>query len=82
MLKVEILGTGCAKCQKLEENAREAVRQLGLEAEVVKVSDLNTIMSYGVMMTPALAVDGEVKVQGKVPTPAEITSILATSVES
>lgn len=79
-MKLEILGTGCAKCTKLEEVTRAAVRDLGLEgAEIVKVEDIPTIMQYGVMMTPALVVDGEVVVSGKVPSPAEVTSLIATA---
>lgn len=77
-MKVQILGTGCPKCHKLEANTLEAVKQMGIDAEVVKVTDLNAIMNFGVMMTPALAVDGQVKTVGKVPDVAEITSILAT----
>ncbi|NLT35753.1 MAG: thioredoxin family protein [Gaiellales bacterium] len=77
-MKVQILGTGCPKCHKLEANTLKAVKQMGLDIEVVKVTDLNAIMNFGVMMTPALAVDGQVKTVGKVPDVAEITSILAT----
>lgn len=65
MMKVQILGSGCAKCKLLEEHARQAVAELGLDAEVVKVSDIDEIMDMGVMMTPALALDGEVKSAGK-----------------
>jgi small redox-active disulfide protein 2 len=71
-MKIEILGTGCAKCNKLEELAREAVAESGSDAEIVKVKDLNAIMGYGVMITPALVVNGEVKSAGKVPTKEEI----------
>lgn len=80
-MKVEILGTGCAKCHKLEQNATEAVKNLGLAAEIVKVTDLDAILSYGVMMTPALALDGKVMVVGKVPSVAEITTMLAGAAE-
>jgi small redox-active disulfide protein 2 len=65
-MKIEILGTGCPKCKKLFENAAEAVKAAGIQAEVVKVEDINAIMNSGVMITPALAVDGEVKSAGKV----------------
>jgi small redox-active disulfide protein 2 len=75
-MKVQILGTGCPKCQLLEKNAREAVARLGLQADVVKVSNLDEIMNMGVMMTPALAVDGVVKAAGKVLTPDQIAGIL------
>ncbi|MBN2078088.1 MAG: TM0996/MTH895 family glutaredoxin-like protein [Spirochaetes bacterium] len=66
-MKLEILGSGCAKCARLEELARQAASELGIEADIVKVKDIDQIMSYGVMITPALVVDGEVKVAGKVP---------------
>jgi small redox-active disulfide protein 2 len=72
MKKIEILGTGCPKCNQLEERAKEAVKGLGIEAEVVKVKDIKAISSYGVMITPALVVDGVVKVAGKVPKTEEI----------
>ncbi|HPA73278.1 MAG TPA: thioredoxin family protein [Spirochaetota bacterium] len=71
-MKIEILGTGCAKCNKLEELAREVVAESGSDAEIVKVKDLNAIMGYGVMITPALVVNGEVKSAGKVPSKEEI----------
>jgi small redox-active disulfide protein 2 len=76
MEKVQILGTGCAKCNQLAENARMAVHQLGLQCEVVKVSDIRKIMDFGVMITPALAVDGNVKVSGKVLSVEEIKELL------
>jgi len=74
---IQILGTGCPKCQKLEENARQAATELGLEFEVVKIKDLQQIMAFGVMITPALVVDGVVKVAGKVPGVEEIKRLLA-----
>jgi len=77
MKKVQILGTGCPKCKKLAENAQAAVRELDLDCDVVKVTDLNEIMTFGVMITPALAIDGQVKVVGKVPSPDEIKKMLA-----
>jgi len=77
MKLVQILGPGCAKCEKLKHNAEEAVRQSGVEATVEKITDIVTITSFGVMMTPALAVDGEVKVVGKVPSVEEIKHLLA-----
>lgn len=75
-MKIEVLGTGCAKCSKLYESAKAAVATAGVDAEVVKVTDLAEIMQRGVMITPALAVDGEVRVSGKVPKPAEIARLL------
>ncbi|OGF99604.1 MAG: redox-active disulfide protein 2 [Candidatus Glassbacteria bacterium RIFCSPLOWO2_12_FULL_58_11] len=77
MKKLQILGTGCPKCQKLTENAEAAAKELGLEYELEKVKDINEIMKFGVMMTPALAVDGEVKVSGKVPEIDEIKKYLS-----
>ena len=77
MKKIQILGTGCAKCKKLADNAETAARELTLEFEMEKVTDINEMMKYGVMMTPALVVDGEVKVVGKVPSADEIKKMLA-----
>lgn len=71
-MKIEILGTGCPKCKKLAELANEAVTELGIAAEIVKVDKISDIMNYGVMITPALAIDGKVKVSGKLPTKDEI----------
>jgi small redox-active disulfide protein 2 len=67
MKKIQILGTGCAKCQKLAAVADEAARALGAPYELTKVTDLKEIMGFGVMATPALVVDGDVKLTGKVP---------------
>jgi small redox-active disulfide protein 2 len=66
-MKVQILGTGCPKCKKVAETAERAVRELGTDAEIEKVTDINDIMNFGVTMTPALAIDGDVKVSGKIP---------------
>ena len=79
-MKIQILGTGCAKCHKLENNAREAVAGMGVDAEVEKVTDLDAIISYGVMMTPALAIDGQVKITGKVPDVADIRSMISEAI--
>ena len=76
MKKIQILGTGCPKCKKLTENAETAAKELGIEYEIEKVTDINGIMNFGVMMTPALAVDGEVKVVGKVSSVKEIIKML------
>ncbi len=76
MKKIQVLGTSCPKCRKLTENAEAAVKQLGIECEVSKVSDINEIMKFGVMMTPALAVDGNVKAVGKVLSPEQIKHLL------
>ena len=66
-MKIEILGMGCSNCNKLYQNALEAVKQIGKEVEVTKVEDIKKIMAYGVMSTPALVIDGVVKTAGKVP---------------
>ena len=76
MKKIQILGTGCPKCKKLTENAEAAAKELGIEFEIEKVTGINEIMKFGVMMTPALAVDGEVKAVGKVLSPGEIKGML------
>lgn len=77
MKLLQVLGPGCAKCTKLKENAEAAVKELGIEAAVEKITDINVITGFGVMMTPALAVDGEVKVVGKVPSTDEIKQLLS-----
>ena len=71
-MKIQVLGTGCAKCEKLAENAKKAAEESGISCEVEKITDMKQIMAMGVMMTPALAVDGKVKVVGKIPSPDEI----------
>lgn len=76
MKKIQVLGTGCAKCTKLAENARRAAEELGIEYELVKVTELQEIAGFGVMQTPALAVDGEVKLVGKVPKPEALKKFL------
>ena len=76
MKKLQILGTGCAKCQKLAENTKQAADNLGIDYEIEKVTDINRIMSFGVMSTPGLAVDGKVLVTGKVPSPADLEKLL------
>jgi small redox-active disulfide protein 2 len=76
MKKLQILGTGCPKCQKLGELAETAAQELGIEYEIEKVREIDKIMEFGVMMTPALAVDGEVKAAGKVPSVEEIKEML------
>ncbi len=77
MKRIQILGTGCPKCKKLAENAEAAAKELGIEFEIEKVTGINDIMKFGVMMTPALVVDGDVKVVGKVPSTDEINQMLA-----
>ena len=76
-MKIEILGTGCPKCKKLFENAQEAVKNLGAAADVVKVEDIQQIMNAGVMLTPAIAIDGEIKSSGKVLSIDEIKKLIS-----
>ncbi len=76
MKLVQVLGPGCPKCEKLKKNAETAVQELGIEAAVEKVTDMDVITGFGVMMTPALVVDGEVKVVGRVPSPEDIKKLL------
>lgn len=71
-MKLEILGPGCPKCKKMWEVSAAAIRESGVDVEMVKVEKIEDIMRYGVMTTPALAVNGQVRVSGRVPTPAEI----------
>lgn len=76
-MKIQVFGPGCAKCDQVKENATEAAKELNLDAEIVKITDFNEMMKYGVMMTPALAIEGDVKCVGKVPTVDEIKEMLA-----
>jgi len=71
-MKIEILGTGCPKCKMLESNVKRAVEELGIKAEINKVTDIAKIIEYGVMSTPALVIDGEVKCYGRLPDVNEI----------
>ncbi|WP_242392840.1 thioredoxin family protein [Anaeromyxobacter oryzisoli] len=75
-MKIQVLGTGCAKCKALTANAERAVAELGLDASVEKVEDLREIAKFGVMTTPALAVDGEVRSAGKVLSPEAVKALL------
>ena len=75
-MRIEVLGPGCPKCDLLVQRTREAVRELGVDATVEKVTDLATMVRYGVMVTPALVVDGSVRLMGRVPSTREITGLL------
>jgi small redox-active disulfide protein 2 len=75
-MKIEVLGPGCAKCKKLYENTHNAVKELNVQAEIAKVEEIQKIINAGVMMTPALVIDGEVKSVGKVLSVVEIKKIL------
>lgn len=76
MVTLQVLGAGCPKCKKLTEHAETAAKELGIEYEIEKVTDINDIMNFGVMMTPALAVDGEVKIVGKMASVEEIKELI------
>jgi small redox-active disulfide protein 2 len=78
-MKIEVLGTGCKKCDLLEATTRAVADRLGLQYELTHVKDLGKIAAYGVLMTPALVVDGKVKVSGKLPSEAEITRLLKSA---
>jgi small redox-active disulfide protein 2 len=77
MTTIQVLGTGCKKCAALQENVEEALKNLGVEAAVEKIEDINEIVKFGVMIPPALAVDGEVKIAGKVASTEEIMGLLS-----
>ena len=76
MTTIQVLGTGCKKCASLKENVEAALKEANIEADVQKIEDINEIVKFGVMSTPALAIDGEVKIVGKVASTAEILEIL------
>ncbi len=75
-MKIQILGTGCSKCKLLTANAEKAVLELGLPVEVEKVTDIQEIMKFRILMTPGLAIDGKVKTAGRIPPPDEIKKML------
>lgn len=77
MKKIQILGTGCPKCKALTQNADTAAKEMGIEYIIEKVTDINEMMKFGVMMTPALVIDGRVKVVGKVLSPEQIKTMLS-----
>lgn len=76
-MKIQILGTGCPKCKTLTQNAETAVKELGIDCEVEKITDMDQILSFGVMITPALAIDGEVKSVGKILGSDDIKKLLS-----
>jgi len=77
-MKIQVLGTGCPKCKTLTQNAEAAVKDLGVDCEIEKVTDMDQILSFGVMMTPALVIDGEVRSSGKVLSSDEIKKVLTS----
>ncbi len=78
-MKIEVLGTGCAKCNALEAAVKQAADKLGLDYELTHVKEIAKFAQYGVMITPAIVVDGAVKLAGKIPSEAELTKILTTA---
>ena len=72
MMKIEILGAGCFKCKKVYENVKKALEETGVDADVEKIEDMNKIINYGVMITPALVIDGKIKASGRIPNHEEI----------
>ena len=76
-MKIEVIGPGCARCVTTEKNVREAVKQLGIKAEIIKVTNIAEFANKGVMFTPGVVVDGEVKISGKIPTIEELKKILS-----
>lgn len=77
MKKIQILGTGCTKCEKLAANAKQAADSLGLDYELIKIQDINEITAFGIMSTPGLAIDGKVLSAGKLLSPADIEKLIA-----
>jgi small redox-active disulfide protein 2 len=77
MTKIEVVGTGCAKCKRLLANAEQAVRDLKITADVIKVDDIDEIVNRGIMLTPALFIDGKVRAEGRVPDVNEIKTMLS-----
>ena len=75
-MKIEILGSGCAKCKSVEKLVRSIVEELGIQADIIKVEDLQEIVNRGIMMTPAVFIDGEAKIVGRVPTADELKKLL------
>jgi small redox-active disulfide protein 2 len=81
LMKIQILGTGCAKCRSLTANAEKAVQELGLEAEIEKVTAIQEIMKFQILMTPGLVIDGQVRAAGRVPSTEEIKRMLVSGGE-
>lgn len=79
MLTIKVLGSGCPNCKKVESIARQAVEMMGLQADIIKVTDYNQIMGYNVLSTPGLVINEKVVSAGRIPTPAEVTTWLANA---
>ena len=82
MLTIKVLGSGCANCKRLEQIARKVISDMSVEANVIKVTDYNDIMSYNILSTPGLVIDEKVVSSGRIPTPAEVTTWLASALET
>lgn len=78
-MRIQVIGSGCPKCKELAKRTEKAVELLGLQVAVEKVTDINEMMNFGILATPALAIDGTVKAAGKIPTEAEIQTILTSA---
>ena len=82
MLTIKVLGSGCANCKRLEQIARKVISDMSIEADVIKVTDYNDIMSYDILSTPGLVIDEKVVSSGRIPTPAEVTTWVASALET
>ena len=82
MLTIKVLGSGCANCKRLEQIARKVISDMSVEADVIKVTDYNDIMSYNILSTPGLVIDEKVVSSGRIPTPAEVTTWVASALET
>ena len=82
MLTIKVLGSGCANCKRVEQIAHKVVSEMGIEAEVIKVTDYNDIASYNILYTPGLVINEKVVSSGRIPTPAEVTTWVANALET
>ncbi len=82
MLTIKVLGSGCANCKRLEQVAHKVVSEMGIEAEIIKVTEYPEIMAYNIMSTPGLVINEKVVSTGRIPTPAEVTTWLANALET
>ena len=82
MLTIKVLGSGCANCKRVEQIAHKVIADMGIEAEVIKVTDYTAIMAYNILSTPGLVIDEKVVSTGRIPTPAEVTTWLANALEA